>query len=402
MRGEIVVAYINFKEENYKMKIQLEKRKKNNDFMYNYIIKHKNEMTDYVPDNKYSYNNLNEVFIGKNGVLDEKDFYNIENKDIICSIFKDCTFSNVKFINCRIIGCKFINCKFNAGGVIFENCIFIMEEKIQSPSLNNKANYSCEFYNCELYCAFRNSDLSYSIFENCLILNSSFDITMMKSTILNLCEINKIKISDCDLSGFKTHKCYIIDLSFDDKYKTKFDEKTFFDKLIEIKKDRDEEEGIYEIYETLADKFNENSLKNNFGEYYYLCKKMEYKTLDPLPKVANFLYRISCGYGERPFNALFLGVFLIILFAFIYLFVGLDIHSKFVIYNWSKIVNFDFIKFIKDYNESLALSAGVFLGVGGYSCEPVGISLFISAIEMIAGVVTVGVGVGTIVRKIIR
>ena len=36
------MAYINFKEENYKLKIQLEKRKKNNEKNYNYIIKHKN------------------------------------------------------------------------------------------------------------------------------------------------------------------------------------------------------------------------------------------------------------------------------------------------------------------------------------------------------------------------
>ena len=49
------MAYVNFKEENYKLKIQLDKRKKNNDKNYNYIVKHKNEMTDYNADNRYSY-----------------------------------------------------------------------------------------------------------------------------------------------------------------------------------------------------------------------------------------------------------------------------------------------------------------------------------------------------------
>ena len=90
------------------------------------------------------------------------------------------------------------------------------------------------------------------------------------------------------------------------------------------------------------------------------------------------------------------------IFALIYLFVGVDIDSKFVIYNWSKFNNFDFIKFIEDYNEAFALSAGVFLGVWGYECEPVGISLFISAVEMILGIITVGIALGAIVRKIIR
>ena len=225
---------------------------------------------------------------------------------------------------------------------------------------------------------------------------------MMKSTILNTCELNKIKISDCDLSGFKTHKCYIVDFEFDDKYKTKLDEKTFFDKHVEIKKDRGEIEGIYMTYETIADKFKENSLNNNFGEYYYLCKKEEYKVLDPWPKFMSFLNNGTWGYGERPMDSLLFGIVQIILFALIYLFVGVDINDEFVVYKLSNIMNYDFIKFIQDYNQTLALSSGIFLGVGGYSCEPVKLSLMISNIEMIIGVIIIGVGTGTIVRKIIR
>lgn len=396
------MAYVNFKEENYKLNIQLEKRKKNNEKNYSYIIKHKKEMTDYDPDNRYSYEIIENEFIGKKGLLDEKDYYNISNKDIICTNFKNCTFANTKFINCRIIGCKFYDCKFILGGVIFENCIFIMEDNIQSPSLNNTTNYSCEFYNCEFYSKFKNCDLAYVIFENCLIKNTSFEICMMKSMIINKCELNKIKISDSDLSGFKTHKCYILDFEFDDKYKTKLDEKTFFDKLVEIKKNREEYQGLYMTYQIIADKFKENTLDNNFGEYYYLCKKTECKTLDPLPKIESFLYRISCGYGERPFNALFMGIFLIMVFAFLYLIVGINIDNNYVIYNLETLKHFNFIKFIEDYNESLALSSGIFLGVGGYSSEPVQISLILSNIEMILGIVTVGVGIGAIVRKIIR
>ena len=62
------MAYVNFKEENYKLKIQLEKRKKNNEKNYNYIIKHKKEMTDYNADNVYSYNTIESKFIGKEAV----------------------------------------------------------------------------------------------------------------------------------------------------------------------------------------------------------------------------------------------------------------------------------------------------------------------------------------------
>ena len=41
------------------------------------------------------------------------------------------------------------------------------------------------------------------------------------------------------------------DFEFDDKYMTTFDDKTFFDKLVERKKDRDEYEGFYMIYQNI-------------------------------------------------------------------------------------------------------------------------------------------------------
>ena len=396
------MGYINFKEEVYKLKIQFQNRKKNNEKIYSYIIKHKDKMKNYNGDDKYSYKNIKDELIGKKGILDEQNFYIIKNQDILCANFYNCTFANVKFINCNIIGCKFYNSKFIYGGVIFENCIFIMENSLQPPTLNSEANYSCEFYDCELFINFRNCDLSYAIFENTLIRNTFFEINMMKSVILNNCELRKIKISDCDLSVFKTYQCYVEDFEFYDKYKTKFDEKTFFDKLIEIKKDRDEAEGIYMTYETIADKFKENSLNNNFGEYYYLCKKTESKVLNPLPKIGSFFYRTTCGYGERPFNALIFGVVSIVIFALIFLFVGVDINENFVVYKLTDFVNLDLIKFIQDFNQTLALSSGIFLGVGGYSCEPVKLSLLVSNIEMIVGVTIMGIGVGTFVKKIIR
>lgn len=86
-------------------------------------------------------------------------------------------------------------------------------------------------------------------------------------------EFKRIRIEDCDLSGAKIIDTYIIDLDFTDKMKTKFDQKTFFDQIKLREKNRDEYEGIYMTYETIADKFKENSLNNNFGEYYYLAKK---------------------------------------------------------------------------------------------------------------------------------
>ena len=119
------MAYINFKEEKAKGKFQLDERKKNNEILYKSILKHKDSLTGFYPNLKYSFKKIIDENIGKKGVLGEEDFQEITNEDIICTKFIDCTFKNVKFKDCRFVGCVFDGCKFDEGGVSFENCIFI-------------------------------------------------------------------------------------------------------------------------------------------------------------------------------------------------------------------------------------------------------------------------------------
>ena len=81
------MGYINFKEENTVTAQQLEKRKKNNENICKYMLKHKDkDLVGYIPSKKYSYKTFNGEEIGKHGFLDETDFYEINNEDIICTI----------------------------------------------------------------------------------------------------------------------------------------------------------------------------------------------------------------------------------------------------------------------------------------------------------------------------
>ncbi len=198
------MGYINFKEEITVAAQQLEKSKKSNENIYKYMLKHRNkDLVGYRPSPKYSYTIFNGEELGKPGVLDEIDFYEINNEDIVCTKFKDCNFKNVKFKDCRFAGCTFEDCTFEAGGVVFENCILIKEDTEQSPSLNKKDNLSCSFYNCKMYVKFLNSDISFCIFENCKINDTAFENTFMKSVIINKSEMDMITIKDCDMSSFK-------------------------------------------------------------------------------------------------------------------------------------------------------------------------------------------------------
>ena len=58
--------------------------------------------------------------------------------------------------------------------------------------------------------------------------------------------------------------------------------------------------------------------------------------------------------------------------------------------------------FIKDFNEALNLSVGMFAGVGIDNGKPTEIGYLVANLEMLIGIVLMGVGVGTLVRKVIR
>ena len=213
-------------------------------------------------------------------------------------------------------------------------------------------------------------------------------------------EFKRIRIEDCDLSGAKIIDTYIIDLDFTDKMKTKFDQKTFFDKIKFREKNRDEYEGIYMTYETVADKFKENSLNNNFGEYYYLAKKTERKTLDFFPRIGSYLYWATSGYGERPINAIVFSLIMMAIFGVLYSIFGIEVKDNFI-----SLVKYN----IHDYNgvldclrQGFILSINLFSGVGANESIPVKFSEIIASFEIMFGVIMMGIGTGVVVRKLVR
>ena len=394
------MGYINFKEEKYKAKNQLKNRRDNNKNLFNELVKSRDLPNTYIPDKEYSFKEFNDKHFGGGKILGEEEFIEIVNSDIICSIFTNCTFGNIKFKECSFIGCKFYECNFESGGVIFENCTFLKEESEKKPSLNRFDNFSCEFYKCNIYAKFDGCILGYLIFDKCLIHNSFFNLSDMSSLMVINSEFKRIRIEDCDLSGAKIIDTYIIDLDFTDKMKTKFDQKTFFDKIKFREKNRDEYEGNYMTYETVADKFKENSLNNNFGEYYYLAKKTERKTLDFFPRIGSYLYWATSGYGERPINAIVFSLIMMAIFGVLYSIFGIEVKDNFI-----SLVKYN----IHDYNgvldclrQGFILSINLFSGVGANESIPVKFSEIIASFEIMFGVIMMGIGTGVVVRKLVR
>ena len=397
------MPYINFKEENYKLSKQLKNRKDNNIDIRKKIINDHSLVSDYSPFDEFSFKNIKNKVIGSDKALDEVDFRLKIGKNFVCVNFYRCKFQNIKFVDCSFMGCNFNRCTFESGGVVFENCTFIKSDSIKTPSLNVKDNFSTVFEECRIYAKFKGCDLSYSIFESSNLKNTSFELSNMQAVIMTKCDLYNIEVCDCDFQKFKTYKCYINNFEFNDKYMTIFDEKTFFDKLTERKKDRDEYEGIYTIYQNIADKYKQNNLNSNFGEYYYLAKREEHKTLGFLPKIESYLYWFSCGYGERPIYSIYASLIIIAVFAFLYLIFGIEIHEQLVQYSNLQTLKFLSVeRFYRDFKEAFFLSVSLFTGVGGENGIAALSSYLFADMEMLIGVIMMGIGTGTLVRKIIR
>lgn len=395
------MAYINFKEEISAAKTQLEKRIHNNVKIFEKLSESKDVYKEFNPNDRYSFKEHNNLVIGGGHPKKEDEFQEFKDEDIVCAKFVKCRFSNLKFSNCKFIGCYFEECELMGGGVVFQDCIFVKKDKDDKPNLNKEDNFSCEFNHCNIYAKFINCTLEFIIFNKCILKNTNFELSDMSNGIIYDSTLEMIIISDTNLSGTKIVSTYIEDLEFRDKYKTKLDEKTFIDKIKFRKRNRNEYEGIYTVYENIADKFNDNNLKNNFGEYYFLCRKVQRKTLKPMPKIASTLGLVSCGYGERPMYAVYFSLFVIALFSILYLIFGMKVNEEIITYdNINKFHNLR--KMLTDYNESLNLSVGMFAGVGLNEAQPSPRSYMLSNIEMLIGVLMMGVGIGALVKKIVR
>lgn len=396
------MSYINFKEEKTKALKELEMRRENNYKLISYFNDHPKELKEFSSWEKCSYKTIKNESFGHEGIEDESSYYELCNKDILCTKFYKCSFNNIKFKGCKFIGCVFECCVFSKGGVIFDNCSFIKEDTNSLPSLNKYDNISCEFKRCKIYVKFLNCNMNFIIFDDCKIKNTNFEQSNMSNAIIINSDLKLIIIIDVNLTGIKVLKNYIEDIEFRDLGTSKLDEKSFFDKIPLRKKTKDEYEGLYAVYQSIANKFKENNLNNNFGEYYYICNNMKRKVIKPLPKLSSWIYLLSCGYGERPEYALLFSIACILIFAVIFLFTGIEVEGIMIGYKMNTLKYTSMLDFLKVYNGSVNASIGVFAGIGNDSLNVSQINYILESLEMALGIVMMGLGIGTLTRKIIR
>ncbi|MGL5692643.1 MAG: potassium channel family protein, partial [Peptostreptococcaceae bacterium] len=210
-------------------------------------------------------------------------------------------------------------------------------------------------------------------------------------------------IKDCDWSSLKCINTLIKNIEFKDDFITKFNEDTFFDKVFFNKSTVVSYEDLYNVYMTLASKFESNKLTKVSGEYYYLAKCEERKFLSGIDKVKSYIYWLLCGYGERPTYSLITSLEILIIFTIIYMFTGISVNGELIKYDMSFILNLPIENFHLDFLNSLYFSIVTFTTVGYGDIIPVGImSMVLSGIEMVIGITMAGVWTAILARKITR
>ncbi len=395
----------NFDKNRKIINIELERRcmksnDKLNDLKIGYRYDNKYKISEIYGENKevldidevkYLFTHVENKTIGTKS-LDSKHIYkNISNKKIDYNKFIDCNFNNIKFENCTFFGSIFENCKFN--NVQFSHCNFEDEEKIIVLFKEN-----CVFERCNFY----KTNMKNIVFESVKFTEVKISLSSIRNSIFNQCFIDSIIFSDCDLKSMKTIRTDINLLSFEDEFISKVDENTFIDLLKLNKKDKNEYENIFKAYKSISAVFEKNRLFNYAGEYYYLAKCAERKSLKGLEKVKSNIFYYSCGYGERPTFALISSLEIVLIFSIIYMFSGLCVNERIIHYNLNILSYLPRKLMYMDLIDCFYFSLVTFTTVGYGDIFPIGYSVLFSCVEMLLGVTMVGVWTATLARKITR
>lgn len=129
-----------------------------------------------------------------------------------------------------------------------------------------------------------------------------------------------------------------------------------------------------------------NNCKDLIGMYFYIVKVTEMRYCKSMKAIPMFLSYITTGFGEKPFRTLLLSSIIILAFAYGYMKSGL------IITNINDI----------NFGTYLHFSIVTFTTVGYRNIIPVGISIMLSSLEMILGVIMIALFIGMLLRKMIR
>lgn len=347
-------------------------------------------------EKEYKLARFSEVNFGKADAASEDDFVKVLDTCFYYCDFTMCGFNNIAFINCAFVGCKFIECYTLGLYVIFDNCSFTSRIS-GKKSIDDMPS---AFKSCEFSARFSDCDISQMVLDKCHYYFSHFDNVDLCGTIFLDCSFDTTKLTGCDMRGTKLINPRFIEFYIEDSgKKSRVDRKTFLGFINYNRKEEREIKYAAEVYVIFSELFENNKLLDMQGEYFYLNKTTELHILRGFDRFKSILGLITCGYGERPSFSLITSLFLILICGTLYMLFGVNYNNEILVFHPSaKELAPPLGKLVLWYHFSLV----TFSTVGYGNVTPIGGSLLVSAVEMVSGVIMVGIWVSTLVRKMVR
>jgi hypothetical protein len=173
-------------------------------------------------------------------------------------------------------------------------------------------------------------------------------------------------------------------------------------------------EGIYRRLKQSYQKYGDNSTA---GKFYYQEMECKRKQLKRIEKYFWYLfYKKLCGYGEKPFNVVWVSGLIILSSAFSYLFGGIEFVGSSILkvppnvidynlsfnsygFNWA-ITNIDSV--LEDFLLCIYTSVITFTTLGYGDVHPIGYSRIVASVEAGFGIIMTALFIFVFTRKMLR
>jgi len=367
-------------------------------YMSSYYTVKCSKYVDYDKILKFNYENLK---LNGNTKL---DYINIKLEDVCYSNcefknmnFENNCFSNVIFINCKFINCRFIRGKINLRNFLeFNNCIL---DKIYINNCNFSSLYIKE---CSLY----KVDFKNSFMKGCNFVRNSYDEVRF---------IDNCNLMDCIIKDMEG----TMDIKFiNEKSYTKLNYGSYIGKFNykDMKKNntcRNNKKSsncicncnylnISFSYMDFGEQYLRNHVGGRYGRCFYQSKLAFHRTLKGRKKFYSSVANIVCGYGEKPYRSFMLSLIIILIFALLYMITGINCSSG-VIGISGLAGDFSVKMLFKNIIYCIHFSLVTFSTVGYGDLLPYNMmGVILSSIEILIGIIMIGILTSTLVRKMTR
>lgn len=342
------------------------------------------------------------------GGLEYSEIDDIEDWGFIENDFpKTDRINNFRMIDSEMLSVEFDNINLNNAlfeRVSFQMVMFKNKTRISTARFNNpKGYFDISFDNSEInvLSAVMNE---LTVFPNYAQVKKINDFSSIKG-FMNYCKsYHEYDVLDTMMrhENYKTpdwiNECLVV--------------KTFRGIKLLLQSFKEDKLSSYKnhtgTYFDIANQFKQNGFESKYGEYYYIAKRFNHKTLRGHNKFTSFLANITCGYGEKWLNGILTSLFIIAFSSFIYMLNGLNVTESYTInYHFINNINqlhlIDWDMMLSDYWDCLYFSMMTFTTVGYGNMEAASfVSEFVSFIQMFIGVILIAITTGSLLRKLFR